>query len=170
MREVSLWALATLVHEIVAAEQPVHVETVIERLRTAFGLGRAGKRIREHIGQAVDRAVADASVRYDDGNAFLQLPGGESLEHPRQAAGRPIGQIANAELDLGLMIVAHRTFGSPRDDLVRETARQFGYRRTGRDIAGKLDERIESLLGSGRLLQRRDMLVASGDNPDSAES
>ena len=170
LREVSLRALATLVHEIVAAEQPVHIATVIERLRTAYGLGRAGKRIREHIGQAVDRAVADASVRYDDGDAFLQLPGGESLERPRQAAGRPIGQIANAELDLGLMIVARRTFGSPRDDLVREAARQFGYRRTGRDIAGKLDERIDSLLGSGRLLQRRDMLVASGDNPDSAES
>ena len=170
LREVSLRALATLVHEIVAAEQPVHVETVIERLRTAFGLGRAGKRIRDHIGQAVDRAVADASVRYDDGNAFLQLPGGESLERPRRATGRPIGQIADAELDLGpddrrsqdVRLSTRRPRardGAP----VRLPAHRSGHCGQARR-AHRLARRERPLVAL-----RRDMLVASGDNPGSAE-
>ena len=169
LRSTAPGELADLIHELVSVEQPVHVDTVIERLRVAFGAGRAGMRMRDHIREAVRHAVAAGSVRYEQGDdAFLRLPGDDGPSLPRHSGGRRIGQIADVELDEALVAVARRTFGSPGEDLIRETARQFGYRRTGPDIAGKLQERIDSLVKSGRLLSQGGMLVAPDNGPGSA--
>ena len=151
--------LVPLVRDVVEIEQPVHTDTVIDRVRTTYVVHRAGTRIRARIRQAIKQAPA---VRRKDGDdAFLCLAGESGPARPRRADDRAIGRIAAAELDEGLLLVARKTFGCARADLVRETARQFGYRRTGRDIAARLEERIERLVESGRLSPRGDMLVAS---------
>ena len=46
---------------------------------------------------------------------------------------------------------------------LRETARQFGWRRTGQHIDRGLSEGIERLLKAGRLYLQANMLVVSDD-------
>ena len=110
-------------------------------------------------------------MRREDGDdAFVSLAGDSSPPRPRRDADRSIDHIADAELDEVVLLITRKTFGAAKPDLVRETARQFGYRRTGRDIKGRLDERIERLLEDGRLSPRGDMLVASDDGGAAASS
>ena len=118
---------ADLVREVVAAEHPVHVETVMKRVRDSFWTTLT-QRVREHIRHAIGLAVTEGSVRLGDReSAFLTLPGDRPVR-PRRRAGRDFGHIADAELEQGLLLVARRTFGSSQADLVRETARQFQFR------------------------------------------
>jgi very-short-patch-repair endonuclease/DNA polymerase III delta prime subunit len=154
--------LAKLVERIVAVEEPIHFETVIERLRSVLQFGRAGSNIRKRLEQARDRAIRDGTV-VADGSGFLRARDNTAMPTPRRDGSRRINRIADAELDAGLLTVARATFGATQDELVRETARQFGYRRTGADIAAKLGQRIEHLRETGQLSEQGGTLVASRD-------
>ena len=154
--------LVTLVQDVIAVEQPIHIDTVIDRVRTVYGVSRAGKMIRARITQAVKQGAAAGVVCSEEaGDEFLSLAGNAGPCQPRRNADRVIGRVAPSEIDEGLLLIVSKTFGAEKADLVREAARQFGWRRTGRDIDQKLSERVEQLLKAGRLLLRANMLVTS---------
>ena len=152
----------TLVRDVIEVEQPVHIDTVIDRVRTVYGVSRAGTTIRARIAQAVKQMAAAGVVRREEADdEFLSLADNAGPWRPRRNADRAIGRVAPSEIDEGLLLIVSKTFGAEKSDLVREAARQFGWRRTGRDIDRRLSERIEQLLKAGRLLLRANMLVAS---------
>lgn len=157
--DIPLDELAGRVRHLVEIEQPVHIDAVVERLRVVLSVGRVGARIRAHIERAISMAITDGALSRD--GEFLRLPDdARNAARPRYEPDRPIGRVADPELDAGLLLVARRTFGASPSDLVRETARQFGWRRTGPDIRDRLSGRIDSLLESGRLSPRGDTVVA----------
>ncbi len=152
--------LARLIERIVEIEQPVHFEVVVERLRTALGIRRVGSNIRKRFVGARSQATRDGAVTSDP-QQFLRITGSADKSVPRRDPDRRIGLISDEELDDGLLFVTRATFGATPVDLVRETARQFGYRRTGAGIAARLEQRIEQLLVDGRLVEQSGMLLAS---------
>ena len=154
--------LVTLVQDVIAVEQPIHINTVMDRVRTVYGVSRTGKMIRARTTQAVKQLAATGVVCREEADyEFLSLAGNAGPCQPRRNADRVIGRVAPSEIDEGLLLIASRTFGAEKADLVREAARQFGWRRTGRDIDRRLSERVEQLLKAGRLSLRANMLVAS---------
>ena len=162
---VPLRDLVTLVREVISVEQPIHIDTVIDRVRTVYGVSRAGTTIRARITQAVKQmAVAGIVYPEEADDEFLSLADNAGPYQPRRNADRVIGRVSPSEIDEGLLLIVSKTFGVGKADLVREAARQFGWRRTGRDIDRRLSERIEQLLKTGRLWLRANMLVASDNN------
>ncbi|MCY4371013.1 MAG: DUF4011 domain-containing protein [bacterium] len=162
--DASLAHLAKLVTEIVAVEQPVHVDIVVNQVVSLYGT-KAGKNIRQHIVGAVKQAKLQGTVTPEVGDGlFLHLAGDPGPPRPRRRGGRKIGLIAGTELDAGLLMIARKTFGASKDDLVRETARKFGFQRVGQKIKARLDLRIEELIKYGGLSPRGDMLIASDDD------
>ena len=157
---VPLSELAALVRAVISVEQPVHIDTIIERVRTTYGAPRAGKRIRDRVEQAIERIL---NRPRDRDRQFLG--NSRSVEHlrPRRDAKHPIDRVAPSEIDEGLLLVAKASFGIEQGDLVRETARQFGWRRTGQHIDRGLGEGIERLLKAGRLSRKANMLVVADD-------
>ncbi len=157
---VPLSELAALVRDVISVEQPVHIDTIIDRVRTTYGAPRVGKRIRDRVEQAIERILNRPRDR-----ARQFLVNSRSVEHlrPRRDAKRPIDRVAPSEIDQGLLLVAKASFGIEQGDLVRETARQFGWRRTGQHIDRGLSEGIERLLKAGRLSFRANMLVVADD-------
>ena len=157
---VSLSELSDLVRDIINAEQPVHIKTIIDRVRDTYGAPRAGKRIQERVELAIERILDRPRDRTTQ---FLERT--QSLEQlrPRREARRPIDRVAGPEIDEALLLVAKVSFGIEQGDLVRETARQFGWRRTGQEIERRLNEGVERLLKARRLLMQGSMLVAKGD-------
>lgn len=147
---------------IVVVEHPVHVDVVVERLRGLLGVQRIGNRIRSRIDGAVEAANRDGVLRRDGEFLWLADDLGQAVR-PRHDPTRPIGRVSDAEVDAGLLAVARRTFGAAQDVLVRETARQFGWRRTGHEIRERLTERVERLVASGRLVRRGDTLVVEAE-------
>ena len=133
-------------------------------MRVVLGVRRAGSRIRAHIHRAWGQATATGVLRRD--GDFLWLADGTAPSvRPRHDPDRSIERVADPELDAGLLLVARQTFGAAQPELVRETARQFGWRRTGPDIRARLDQRVERLLEEGELSRRGETLVASPRDP-----
>ena len=165
VRNALLAHVAKLVREIVAVEQPVHVNLVINHVVTLYDDAKAGKKIRQHIEGAIEQAIVYRTVgREGTDGLFLRLAGNTELPRPRRARGRTIDLIAEAELDRGVLLIARKTFGAPQPDLVRETARQFGYKKVGPKIKTRLNQRVERLIDNGQLLRRGDMLIATPDD------
>ena len=153
---VPLSELSALVQDILFVEQPVHIDTIIDRVRAIYGAPRTGKRIRERVEQAIEGILGR---RRDRTRQFLvRAQDGRQLR-PRRDPGRPIDRVAPSEIEEGLLIVARASFGMEQADLIRETARQFGWRRTGQHIERGLRESIERLLKEGLLTLRANMLV-----------
>ena len=152
--------LAEQVIRIVEVEQPVHIDVVLKRLRNMLNM----QRVRERFRELIDRAVLESNVRNDGG--FLWLAGEcGNVASPRHNPDRRIDHVADAELDAGLLLVAKASFGAEQHDLVRETARWFGWRRAGANIRDRLDGRVKHLRESGRLRCSGATLVVAGDEP-----
>lgn len=152
--------LASLVRQIVEVEQPVHVETVFERLRTGLGIPRLSSNVRMRLASAIRESVDGGEVARDP-DRFLRLAQGGLDVRPRCDGSRKISRVSDVELDAGLLAVARATFGVERADLVRMTARQFGYGHTGTNIAARLEQRVDDLLEVGRLSEQSGTLVAT---------
>ena len=153
---VPLSELSALVRGVIAVEQPVHIDTIIDRVRTIYGAPRTGKRVRERFEQAIERIL---NRPRDRTRRFLVHTQDAKQLRPRRDSKRPIDRVAPSEIEEGLLIVAKASFGMEQADLIRETARQFGWRRTGRHIDHSLSEGIERLLNEGRLILRGNMLL-----------
>ena len=157
---VPLSELTALVRDIISAEQPVHFNTIIDRVRTIYGAPRVGKRIRERVEQAIERIL---NRPRDRAKHFLVHTESDGQIRPRRDAKRPIDRVAPSEIDEGLLLVAKASYGIEQADLIRETARQFGWRRTGQHIDRGLNGGIERLLKARRLSLRANMLVIADD-------
>ncbi|MDE2893065.1 MAG: hypothetical protein OXN86_11235 [Chloroflexota bacterium] len=151
--------LGWLAQQIVKIEQPVHVETVFERLKTGLGIPRLSSNVRMRLASALRETVDNGGVvRVPD--RFLRLALGGLDVRPRCDGSSGITRVSDAELDVGLLAVARATFGVERADLVRMTARQFGYGHTGANIAARLEQRVDDLLEVGRPSEQSGTLVA----------
>ncbi|MFG3045573.1 DUF3320 domain-containing protein [Streptomyces sp. NPDC048241] len=154
-------ALREVLVRIVEAEGPVHEDLLVQRAREAWGVGRAGSRIRDNV-----RAVADALVRSrrivsDDGFYTLAEPGQLKARHPREGdTPRKVVHIAPGERHVALRELAAECPGMTEDELVKQTCEFFGWRRTGKDIRDRLAADIAELRRAGRLQGGPDQVSA----------
>ncbi|MFG3097506.1 DUF3320 domain-containing protein [Streptomyces sp. NPDC048202] len=154
-------ALREVLARIVEAEGPVHEDLLVQRAREAWGVGRAGSRIRDNV-----RAVADALVRSrrivsDDGFYTLADPGQLKARHPREGdTPRKVVHIAPGERHVALRELAAECPGMTEDELIKQTCEFFGWRRTGKDIRDRLAADIAELRRAGRLQGGPDQVSA----------
>jgi len=62
LHEVPSYRLAEFVNKIVQEEGPIHTDEIVTRLRSLWGLKRAGDRIRDAIERSIDHLVSDRTV------------------------------------------------------------------------------------------------------------
>ncbi len=166
----SLEELCELVTEVVRVEGPVHTNVVIERIRRRFGGGRVRGRTRDRLHNAMRDAVSRndlAWVPESVGNTlfeerFLVLVRQSGSVRPRtpwdEESRRRIEHIPLAELEAGVLACVKLLYGAGRNDLIAETARRFGFQRTGKYIASRIGEAVDQLHSDGRLTGDAQML------------
>lgn len=149
--------LSPLIQAVVEAEGPVHFDLIVERLRFKYGLGRVRAEARATIRSTLNKLVYSGGV-IETPEDFYVLP--EHPVAPRRPRGssdpRRIGHISSIEVQAGLVAVLNMLISVPRSELVDETARQFGFDRTGKDIRVALENGIEDLLKDGRIVAGAD--------------
>jgi hypothetical protein len=64
--------LANEIHQIVAVEQPVHTDVVLERLKELNHVGRAGSNVRTNFDRGIQVAVKRGFIRKDEESFFGQ--------------------------------------------------------------------------------------------------
>lgn len=151
--------LQRLIRQVVESEGPVTDRLVLDRVRRAWGLKRAGGRVQEAFDQAVRQLVARALVERDDD--ALRVPG-TSLVTVRvptaeEATRRGAEEVPRVELALAMVRAAHAAGGSvPIDELTMQVAKLFGWTRRG----GAIQERLDGALALAR--SRGDVTVDAG--------
>lgn len=139
-----------VLQEILRAEAPIHEERLLTTLREAWGVGRAGHRIRD----AVDGAVRELERRGDcrKSGPFLYTPGQEEYEHARvpdpedESTRRKAEHVAPEEFEHAVYWLVRDAHTIEQPDVVRSVARIFGWNRSGPDITAAVDDAIERLI------------------------
>lgn len=146
-------ALADEIVRVVLAEEPIHIELVLERLKELHGVARAGRNIRANFDRALDRALQSGSILLDKHNFVRGKLGTLAcFRVPTSAADtRAIEHIAFEEVRLAALHLVESQFGLPRDALVRETAGLLGFGRASVDIFDRIADVTDTLIEQGEL-------------------
>lgn len=153
-------ALRKLLTRIVGIEGPIHEDLLVQRAREAWGVARAGQRIRDNI-HAVVRDLARAGKVTVRGS-FLDVAGRAELDARFPGDGstpRKAAHIAPAERHIALHGLAAECPGLSRGELIRHACEYFGWRRTGRDIRSLLESDIDDLREQGKLAEAGDRIT-----------
>ena len=154
-----------MAEQVVAIEGPVHIDEIINRVRDAWGLKRAGGRIQDAVESAVDVAVRMHRL-VEDGD-FYSVPNSEPLVRDRSAAGSPSLRkpetLPPTEIRVALADVIARNFGATEDEVVHAVSRAFGFKSTSGQLRDALTAVLNAMLKREELV-RRDSLIALGPN------
>jgi len=141
--------LVALVTEVVSVEQPVHMETLMQRLRHAADIGRVGQRIRETL----EEAISLSQVHLE--GAFLSMEESPAVRvrRPHPDFPRGVDRIHPFELRGAILGVAREAIGISRPTLIEAVSEIFGWQRKGAKITSALGAEVEVLLSNGHLIE-----------------
>lgn len=140
--------MARLVQQVVEGEGPVHTEEVARRIREAFGLQKTGRRILEHVRNAlIAQARSGGIERHKE---FWQVAGREvTAIRDRRTVALPLrkaSMISPLEYRLALKTSLKAAVGMSRDELVVQASRQFGFDRAGPDFKTAIEPLVDALI------------------------
>jgi hypothetical protein len=153
-----------IIEDVVGQEGPVSMELTARRVAGHWGIGKIGSKVAKRISQIA--SSANITKTKTEGRIFLWPPGvdpgdykifrvpGNDDNTRRNADELPPEEIANAALS-----IIENQVSMPADDLVSETARMFGFARTGQTVALCLRTGIDILLRRGDATEQHDIIT-----------
>ncbi|MBV1697678.1 MAG: DUF3320 domain-containing protein, partial [Hyphomicrobiales bacterium] len=149
----SILETSRLALAVIEAEGPIHTHEVARRIREAFALQKTGKKILAHVRSGLNHLSRSGSVTRE--SHFWSITGQKiSAVRNRRNAALPLRRatmIAPEEYQLALTTIIADTVVISKNDLVVETARLFGFDRTGPDLKEAIDHQAEKLVKEGQL-------------------
>jgi hypothetical protein len=148
----SVWDLIDAIEHIANVEGPVHIETVHERLRQAWNIGRIGARIQDNIVSAIKNSsavFADSFLYFSE-----QTEGYVPVRYPGNEAYRRVGsRIHQSELSARIVRTIADAGSASEPDVLAAVSRLFGWERQGAEIASRLSQIVEVLESEGQLVR-----------------
>jgi hypothetical protein len=162
LHETPTGILTALVEEAVRIEGPVHADEVIDRIRDAWGLKRAGGRIQQAVETAIDVAVRTGRIeRTAD---FLTIPNAPIRVRDRSTAVsaslRRADRLPPAEIAAAALRIVRANFGASREQAVQAVARAFGIKATSAVVRNILEAEIDRMVEQGTLAAQAGVLMA----------
>jgi very-short-patch-repair endonuclease len=158
--EAPLAQMANYVVQIIEVEGPIHIDEIVVRIRTLWGLSRAGARIRAAVERATKAAARRGAVEADD--HFYHIPGGEVLVRDRSAVTSPTlrrpDMLPPAEIERAVLDTVDTNFGASLEELIQAVARAFGFASTSSQLRAAITYVIDGLLALGGLVEQGDLL------------
>jgi hypothetical protein len=137
---------------VVAIEGPIHETEIVARIRSAWGLARAGVRIRDAVQAAINAANGTG---YIAGGPFYVVPGQAVIVRDRSEVDsstlRKPENLPPEEVKAAIDQVVEENYGAQRDQLVLAVARLFGFASTSAPLREVVENALADLLHSGRL-------------------
>lgn len=143
-----------IINDVVEREGPVSIDLLVRRVAAAFGLVRL-----------TDRVVARAKSQFPKDTVAIRRAGKRSFAWPKtldpeslqtfrvsQGSDEPrrAEEICPEEIAAAAGQILAMHVSIELDDLLRETARQFGIQRVGPNVRSFFEEGIELLVKAGR--------------------
>ncbi len=129
LHETPTGILTALVEEAVKIEGPVHIDEVIERIRSAWASTRAGGRI-PTCDRECPLGLRSTPARVERGGDFLSIPGTSVSVRDRSAAVsstlRRAERLPPSEIAAAVTEVVRANFGATSDQIVQAVSRTIG--------------------------------------------
>jgi hypothetical protein len=159
--DVTIYTIVEMVRKVVTLEGPVHESEIIARIRSAFGLARAGSRVQQMIRAGIDQCEGIEALA----DSFYAIPGKPVEPRDRtevMSSGlRKPEMIAAAEWDAAILLLLRAHLSASRTEIPLEVARILGFRQTSSVIRGVIEERVSALLAASVLLERNGMVAVA---------
>ncbi|WP_075779106.1 DUF3320 domain-containing protein [Streptomyces acidiscabies] len=159
-------AVADVALSVVDVEGPVEHEVILTRVRTAWEISRSGQVVQDRIGRALSRLARQGRITRD--GSTYDLPGRDVAfaRTPTASCERKVGQVPAVERRLVVHRMVEESPGVPREELLREVARFFGWSRLGSEIRDALTGDIDALVAAGGLAEHGGGLVLADDGTE----
>jgi hypothetical protein len=149
--------LTKIVTRIVTIEGPIHREEVIRRVTSLWGQQRAGNRITQAVGDAIERAIQRGDLQADGEFVSLSPPAeipvrcraGVAAAHLRKPELLPPAEIAAAIRGL---LTDH--IGLHRQEIPGMVARLLGFKAASAKLKDAIDPVVEKLIEQGQASTR----------------
>ena len=138
--------LAKAISRIVEIESPVHIDEVMLRIRNLWGLRRTGARIKNAIESGALSAQRDSRIRRT-GDFLWTI---DERDIPMRRREKPkIEWICDEEIAEAMKLVITIQGAIPRDALIAESVKLFGYRSVGKVAVQRMKPIVNKLLKTG---------------------
>ena len=156
-----------LLAQLVEKEGPIHFDYAVERLIDAWGAKRAGPRITAAIHEAT--RICQRKNLLTIKGSFLWPVGLRYVPMRVPVQGEPfsfrkIEHIPPEEIEKAMELIAKYALSLSAESLIVETARIFGFERTGDLIEEELDKTYQRLLQRGKLVSTNGIVTLPSIN------
>jgi hypothetical protein len=148
---------------LVQVEGPVHLDTVSERIREWWSVGRVTARLKDNI----DLAITKAGLARD--GDFVDVQGRTVTKVRSRDHSRKPEQVHLDEFALAAEMLVRDVGGASRSEVVNAIARQFGWTRTGAIVDQRVNAAVDRAIAKGALVENAGTLsvalVSESDAP-----
>ncbi len=159
LHEVPPYRLAEFVNRIIQDEGPVHADEIVTRLRSMWGLQRAGNRIRDVIDETIKLLIRDRSVvRTDD---FVDLANRPIRVRNRSGVVsgtlRKAEYLPPAELQVAIKTVLRASMGGNRSEIPQAVIKTLGLSALTASVKDAVERQIDHLHQAAELELHNDV-------------
>lgn len=138
---------------LVQAEGPVHMDVISERIRDWWSVGRVSYRLKDNLGQAIERAQL-----YRQGD-FVDVPDRPVTKVRCRDNVRKPEHVHLDEFALATESLVKDVGGASRSEIVTHVARLFGWARNGSLLDDRLNQAIDHAITAGQLSEQEGNLA-----------
>lgn len=153
LHEVPVTRLAQIVQRVVEIEGPIHHDEVVTRIRTLWGLQRAGNRIRDVLEEAKKISMASGGVAAQ--GEFLDVPGRVVRVRDRSnvtsANLRKPEYLPPQEIQEAITLVLVENLGGKKEEIPSEVAKKLGFNVVSSQLKEVIKNGLDVLHNNGRL-------------------
>lgn len=155
LHETPTGILADMIEKIVFTESPIHLSEIITRLRTAWGLQRAGARIENVVSQAAHIACKKGKLSQENGFFFHTevITRLRNRQNVSSTGLRKPEMIASKEIATGTIDVVKTSLGATEDEIIIAVSRMLGFKTTSSVLKRVISSVIGQQIKDNRLRQ-----------------
>ncbi|MCL1598889.1 MAG: DUF3320 domain-containing protein [Actinomycetia bacterium] len=155
--------LQEAIRDVVYVEGPVTEEVTLSRIREAWGVGRAGRRIQQAFHGQLRILEREGEITMDRRRVLWWTDLKDALTVRVPVEGEPetqrkATQVPREELQLAVVELLRDAISADRDELTLMVSKLFGWRRRGSEISTILDGVVTGLLRGKRIVRDGDQL------------
>lgn len=153
LHEVPVTRLAQIIHKVVEIEGPIHGDEVVTRIRTLWGLQRAGNRIRDVLDEARKISLASGVMIFSDG--FLDMANRTVRVRDRSGVTsvslRKPEYLPPTEVQEAILRVLVDNLGGKKEEIPSEVAKRLGFNVVSSQLRDIIHTRLDNLHSDGKL-------------------
>ncbi|MCQ2496820.1 MAG: DUF3320 domain-containing protein [Lachnospiraceae bacterium] len=136
---------------VIEAEAPLNKEVLFKRILTSFGIQRANAKLQEQFAKVLDSLKLEITEQADTEFVWGKNASSTDIAFFRTSEAvspdrRDVKDIPIQEIEQAVLYVIDCQIGLTREDLIRESAKLFGFTRTGEAINNYMSAGIQLAL------------------------